>query len=144
MKRLAYLGALLLLLLFCSKHFPDENIITTKLLEIIEAQEQAWNEGSIEGFMAYYWNSEDFVFQSGNQRVRGWQALLERYKKNYAGEKMGTLDFTDIEVRVLTENLAYVLGRWQVTRNDTTNQGLFTILFKQLPEGWRIINDHSS
>jgi len=131
-------------LLFCSQPSPNTMQIKTELHTIIDQQQTAWNEGSIEGFMAYYWNSEDFVFQSGNNRVNGWQALLERYKKNYAGDNMGKLNFSDIDIKILTNNIAYVLGRWEVTRQDSTSAGLFTIIFKKLPEGWRIINDHSS
>jgi len=132
------------LLLYCSQPEPNTTQIKTELQTIIDQQQKAWNEGNIEGFMAYYWNSEDFVFQSGNNRVHGWQALLDRYKKNYSGENMGKLNFSDIDIKILTNNIAYVLGRWEVTRQDSTSEGLFTILFKKLPEGWRIINDHSS
>jgi ketosteroid isomerase-like protein len=131
-------------LLSCTSSAPDAEHIQSELTTIINKQVDAWNSGSIEGFMAYYWHSEDFTFQSGDDRIVGWQTLYERYKKNYAGDKMGRLDFSDIEVKVLTDDLAYVLGRWRVTREDSASQGLFTILFKKLPVGWRIINDHSS
>lgn len=107
-------------------------------------QKLSWNEGSIEGFMAYYWKSENFTFQSGNKRMIGWESLMAMYKKNYSGANMGQLDFTDIEINVIDPNNACVLGRWTVTTADTTKQGLFTLLFRNFDEGWRIIHDHSS
>jgi len=122
----------------------DVTEIKKEIQNIINQQEKAWNEGSIDGFMEYYWKSNEFTFQSGNNRIHGWDSLLDRYKKNYSGENQGKLDFSDIEINVLTDVYTYVLGRWKVTLTDTTNHGLFTLIFKQLPEGWRIINDHTS
>ena len=135
---------LIILFISCSSQEPNVAEVKEEIQNIINQQEKAWNEGDIEGFMEYYWNSEKFTFQSGNNRIRGWQSLLHRYKKNYSGENQGKLNFSDIEINVLTDEYAYVLGRWKVALADTTNQGLFTLIFKQLPEGWRIINDHTS
>jgi beta-aspartyl-peptidase (threonine type) len=115
-----------------------------ELLDILALQKAAWNERNIEGFMAYYWNSDRFTFQSGANRLHGWNALLERYKKSYSGESWGKLDFTDLEVNVLADDCAYVLGRWKLELKDAVREGLFTIIFNRLPEGWRIIHDHSS
>jgi ketosteroid isomerase-like protein len=118
--------------------------IEGEILNVLERQKIAWNNKDIEGFMAYYWKSEDFVFQSGNNRVRGWRALLERYKKNYSGENWGKLDFTDLEIKSLAKNNAYVIGRWKVTAGEALKEGLFTIILRRFPEGWRIIHDHTS
>jgi beta-aspartyl-peptidase (threonine type) len=115
-----------------------------ELLRILDLQKAAWNEQNIEGFMAYYWNSDQFTFQSGASRLYGWTALLERYKKSYSGENWGKLDFTDLEVNILGADSAYVLGRWKLDLKGAAKEGVFTIIFKRLPEGWRIIHDHSS
>ena len=118
--------------------------VKSDLLKILEIQKNAWNKQDILGFMAYYWKSEEFTFQSGANRLRGWNALLERYQKSYSGENWGILDFTDLEVKVLGCDYAYVLGRWNLAIKDTKKEGVFTIIFKRFPEGWRIIHDHSS
>jgi len=118
--------------------------IKTDVLRILDLQKAAWNRQDIEGFMAYYWNSGMFTFQSGANRLRGWGALLERYKKSYSGENWGILDFTDLEVNALGADHAYVIGRYKLALKDTRREGLFTIIFKRFPEGWWIIHDHSS
>jgi beta-aspartyl-peptidase (threonine type) len=123
--------------------FQDESI-AGELLNILHLQKAAWNEQNIEGFMAHYWNSEQFTFQSGANRLHGWKALLDRYKKSYSGENWGKLDFTDLEVNVLGPDSAYVLGRWKLGLKEAAKEGVFTIIFKRFPEGWRIIHDHSS
>lgn len=120
---------------------PD---IKEEILDVLAKQKTAWNKGDIEGFMKYYWHSEDFTFQSGNNRIQGWDALLARYKKKYSGENMGTLDFTDIVIKDLSHKSAVVLGRWEVKQKDETLRGLFTLVLKRMPEGWRIIHDHTS
>ncbi len=120
---------------------PD---IKEEILDVLAKQKTAWNKGDIEGFMKYYWHSEDFTFQSGNNRILGWNALLARYKKNYSGENMGTLDFKDIVVKTLSEKSALVIGRWEVKRNNEVLGGLFTLIIQHKPEGWRIIHDHTS
>ena len=142
MKKSVFL--LIICMLCCSLSALDIAKIKNEIQTILERQKMAWNEENIEGFMEYYWNSEKFTFHSGNTRLHGWDALLSRYKKSYSGENWGILDFTDIEIKVLSNDIAYVLGRWKLKLKDTSREGLFTIIFQRMPEGWRIIHDHSS
>ena len=138
---------IILILVFVLAHlagFSKPPDFEEEILDVLAKQKTAWNQGDIEGFMRYYWHSEDFTFQSGNNRILGWEALLARYRKNYSGENMGVLDFTDIIVRTLSEKSVLVLGRWQVKRKDETLGGLFTIVLQHKSEGWRIIHDHTS
>lgn len=112
---------------------------------ILDRQQASWNEGNIEGFMEYYWKSEEMTFQSGNRRLYSWNALLSRYKETYSRENMGKLDFTDIEIKVLSRDFAYVLGRWKLAFKDSSSkEGLFTLIFQRFSKGWRIILDHTS
>lgn len=136
---------LLIIPLLCSFQ-PASDIpnIKNEIQTILEKQKILWNEGDIEGFMEYYWNSEDFTFQSGNTRLQGWQALLSRYRKTYSGENMGKLDFTDIHIKALSNDIAYVLGRWKLILKDSSKEGLFTLIFQRMVEGWKIIHDHTS
>lgn len=115
-----------------------------EILSLLKAQIEAWNRGDFEGFMAYYWESPDMTFQSGNQRLSGWDTLLKRYQTNYAGAQRGELTFKDLETEVLSEDAAYVLGRYHLEYPDSVREGLFTIILKRFPQGWRIIHDHSS
>jgi len=57
---------------------------------------------------------------------------------------MGVLDFTDIAINVMSQEFVYVIGRWRVILKDSAKEGLFTIIFRHLPEGWKIIHDHTS
>jgi len=117
---------------------------TTEILCILEQQKKLWNEGNIEGFMEYYWNSESFTFQSGNNRLQGWKKLLSRYKRNYPTGNMGTLDFTDLMIKVLSDDFAFAIGRWKLTQKDSSPEGLFSLIFQRMSDGWKIIHDHTS
>lgn len=117
---------------------------TASIREIMDRQVAAWNKGDLEGFMGGYWKSDDLTFQSGNKRLKGWNTLLEMYQKNYSGENRGILEFTDIEMSVLSDQLILVLGRWSVTRNQSKNEGLFSLVFRRMGTDWKIIHDHSS
>ena len=118
--------------------------IEKELIRIHEIQRKAWNEGNIEGFMAHYWKSDKMTYQSGDTRLQGWEALLERYKNVYPKGNMGTLEFTDLIVHVLSDDSAYVIGRWKLISETWTKEGLFTTILKKMEDGWKIIHDHSS
>ena len=94
--------------------------------------------------MSHYWQSDNFSFQSGGNKLEGWESLRQRYEKNYAGENMGKLNFTDLDIKVLSRDIVLVLGRWEVQTRDSLKGGLFTLVIQRKPEGWRIIHDHTS
>jgi ketosteroid isomerase-like protein len=112
---------------------------------VLDAQAAAWNRGDIDGFMDGYARSNETTFISGETVTRGWQTVLDRYKKNYdSRDKMGTLAFTDLEIKPLSDDAAIALGHWQLTRTKDSPKGRFTLLFRRTPDGWRIIHDHTS
>ena len=111
---------------------------------VLEAQKAAWNRADIEGFMATYWNSDSLTFQSGKVRTHGWANVLARYKRTYAADNMGQLDFTDLAVTMLAADAAYVLGRFKLVMKDATSEGVFTLILRHTKDGWRIIHDHTS
>jgi beta-aspartyl-peptidase (threonine type) len=113
----------------------------------IDAQVAAWNNQDLNGFMAGYWNSTELTFFSGGTVTHGWQGAIERYKKSYQapGKEMGKLEFQDLQIEMLGPTSAFVRGKFMLTMPDGSHpQGLFTIVFRQFPEGWRIVHDHSS
>jgi beta-aspartyl-peptidase (threonine type) len=114
--------------------------------QVLDAQVAAWNKGNLKGFMAGYWKSEKLTFFSGDTVEHGWQATYERYQKRYQaeGREMGKLTFSELEIEVLGSDTAWVHGRWKLVTSKDTPGGLFTLIFKKFPEGWRIVHDHTS
>jgi beta-aspartyl-peptidase (threonine type) len=125
---------------------PPAQTVEQAVRQVLDEQVAAWNRGDLKGFMAGYWSSEELSFFSGSQRTRGWQATLDRYVERYQskGQEMGQLTFRDLEIEQLGPDSALARGRWQLKRSKDAPGGLFTLIFKRLPEGWRIVHDHTS
>jgi ketosteroid isomerase-like protein len=112
---------------------------------VLDAQRDAWNRGDVEGYMDGYERSKETVFVSGDNVTRGWQTVLDRYKKNYdSREKMGTLTFSDLEITPVGKDAAIVLGRWHLQRAQDEPHGRFTLILRRTSQGWKIIHDHTS
>ena len=119
--------------------------ISAEVQSVMNAQVLAWNAGDIEGFMRGYWKSEEMKFISGDNVSRGWQAALDRYKKNYDSKaKMGVLTFSELEVNVISKDAAVVLGSWALAREKDNPKGKFTLIFRKFKDGWKIVHDHTS
>ncbi len=115
--------------------------------QVLRTQQDAWNHHDLDTFMAGYWNSADLTFFSGAKQTSGWQATLDRYKATYAspGHEMGTLEFSALRIEMLGPESAFVRGAWHLTMTDgKTPHGLFTLVFRKFPDGWKIIHDHTS
>ena len=115
------------------------------ILAVLTAQQSDWNKGNIRGFMQGYWNSPELTFAGTREFTRGWQPVITRYEKTYADKAaMGTLDFSELEIRQLGPDAALVLGKWHLQRQAGDAGGIFTLIFQKFPEGWRIIHDHTT
>ena len=142
MKKLLLIALFVLLLAgLAAAQSKDEATIR----KILNDQTAAWNRGDIDGFMSGYWKSEKLEFVGGAAVTRGWQATLDRYKKNYdTREKMGTLSFSDVEFTQVSKDAAFIVMSWWIARTKDNPHGKSTLLFRKFKEGWRIVVDHSS
>ena len=123
---------------------PNE-AFTKQITALLEEQKEYWNAGDIDGFMRYYWKSDDLTFSSGGTTRRGWGSTLRRYREQYpTPEKMGKLAFSDLEVRPIGSAAALVLGRWALEREPDPVGGNFTLVLERHSGGWLIIHDHTS
>ena len=115
--------------------------------QVLADQVSAWNRGDIDGFMRGYKESPETTFV-GKTVQHGWQKVLERYKRNYpTKETMGTLDFSDLEVRMLDAQHAVATGKYHLARSAAGGgdaSGVFSLVWEKSAEGWKIILDHTS
>src|SRR5438874_5159702 len=118
---------------------------TAQIRSVLSAQQEAWNRGDIDAFMNGYARSASTVFISEDTIRRGWETLRDRYREKYSNRaKMGMLTFSKLEITLLSPDSAVVLGSWKLQRAEDRPHGRFTLIFKRLPEGWRIVHDHTS
>jgi uncharacterized protein (TIGR02246 family) len=114
--------------------------------QVLTEQTAAWNRGDVKAFMAGYDNSPETTFV-GKSVTHGWQQVLDHYLEGYnTREKMGKLEFSDLDVRVLDEATAVVTGRFHLTRTAAAGGdagGVYSLVFRRGASGWKIVLDHT-
>jgi uncharacterized protein (TIGR02246 family) len=126
----------------------------TAIRTVLEEQVAAWNRGDIPGFMASYEDSPETTFVGTSSVNKGFQPILERYKKGYATkEQMGTLTFKELDIRLLptaggVTEYAVVTGRFHLERaakgEATKDDGVFSLVWHKGVGGWKILLDHTA
>jgi ketosteroid isomerase-like protein len=112
---------------------------------VLDKQVAEWNAGNLAGFMETYSRSDSTRFASGGDVILGWQTVFDRYRRKYGDkETMGTLRMSDVDVQMLAPDSALAFGHWHLTRHSGNLSGLYTLLLRKTPEGWRIVHDHTS
>ncbi|HUQ93554.1 MAG TPA: nuclear transport factor 2 family protein [Bryobacteraceae bacterium] len=114
---------------------------------VLALQQEAWNRGDIQGFMAGYENSAETTM-IGRSVLTGYQAILDNYRKRYPGKAgMGYLRFDDIKVRLVEADVAIATGRYTVKRDAAHGgevTGRFTLILRRKHDDWKILHDHTS
>jgi len=149
-KILSYLVAsLMLLVLLGASVYSQKNALETldehNIRKVLDDQAAAWNRADTDTFMLGYWKSDQTEFVGAGGINRGWTAVLDRYRHAYPDAKaMGQLTFGNVEIHLLSAEYAYVLGEFHLQREKDNPSGVFTLIFRKTPDGWRIIHDHST
>ena len=149
MKRLGlgriWLGLMFVVMAGCATRPKVANDADAAIRFVLAAQQAAWNRQDLAGFMAGYARGDQTRFASGGDVTRGWQTVFDRYARRYStAEAMGRLNFSAVEITVLGDDSAVAFGRWELERSADRPWGLFTLVFRRLPEGWRVVHDHTS
>jgi ketosteroid isomerase-like protein len=133
-----------LFLLYAQNIFAQKNNDVDIQL-VLHNQEKAWNNGDLEAFMKGYWESDSLMFVGKSGITYGWQKTLDNYKKGYPDTAaMGKLHFDILEMKPVSEDHYFVIGKWQLTRSIGNIGGYFSLLFKKINGEWLIICDHTS
>lgn len=145
MRTVLIIATAVLLLAAASCGSYDETQIKREIMAVMDASEAGWNSGDLESYMQCYLESDSMRFGGNGDVTYGWRPVLERYQKKYTDKAvMGTLSFSDIDITVLSRDAALVFGRWRLDRENDHPEGLYTLLLRKTPGGWKIVHDHSS
>ena len=128
----------------------DEAAIRSVMMD----QQVAWNRGDVSAFMQGYEDSPDTEFVGATSVGKGFQPILENYRKSYSSAaQMGKLTFSHLDVRLLPGSCnaveyAVVTGNFHLDRKQkgavAKDDGIFSLLWRKGPQGWKIIVDHTS
>ncbi|BDD09609.1 hypothetical protein FUAX_20410 [Fulvitalea axinellae] len=131
----------------------DKNVNTKKadlsemnrsIQDVMDQQAADWNRGNIKAYMNGYWNSDSLMFIGGSGLTYGWQNTLDNYLRAYPDrEAMGKLKFSELQFRPIDNENCFVVGKWYLTKNSKDRWGYFSLFWKRMPNGWKIIADHT-
>ena len=115
------------------------------ILQILNRQVSDWNAGRVDKFMNGYWQSDSLTFVGKAGVTYGYQATLDNYKTRYPTRaSMGSLKFDILQLDFPSPNVAYVIGRFHLTRPTIGDaDGHFTLLWRKIKNRWVIVSDHS-
>jgi uncharacterized protein (TIGR02246 family) len=112
---------------------------------VLNKQVAAWNRGDTDAFLEGYASDTVFV---GEKMTRGLEDLKKRYQEHYPTRAaMGKLGFYDLEIHPMGKDYAYVIGRWQLEREQDGGgnvSGVYSLVFRRTAIGWKIVLDHTN
>ena len=121
----------------------DINAINDLLAKLADR----WNARDIEGYLSAYWNSPQLLVVSGDEQVRGWQALRDSYKDGYPDPMtMGLMQYSRIQVKFSKPDLALSKTSWSLTYPNSNGQvvGDTTLNLQRFNDGWKVISAYST
>ena len=137
---------LILALCACATSRPFTADDDRAIRGVLAAQQDAWNRGDLDGYMAGYEQTDALIFTSGSKIRRGWRETHDKVRTKYGSDKstMGKLGFEILGVQQLGADGAIVLGRWKLVDTPVAGSGVFSVALRRTSAGWRVVHDHTS
>jgi len=111
-------------------------------VKVVVAQEAAWNNGDLDGFLARFKDDPGTEAVLGTP-AKGLANIRSAFHTNYPNrESMGLIGYSDVEARELGENYALATGKYHLERSKKAGgpaDGTFTEVLEKTPKGWQII-----
>lgn len=123
----------------------DSKIDKVAIQNALMNQQNDWNQGDIPAFMEGYIKSEALSFIGSKGITRGWQNTLDNYLKSYPDSTaMGQLEFEILELKKLSSEYYYMIGKYTLHRVSDQPSGYFNLVWQKVENNWLIISDHTS
>ena len=136
---------LIAVLCFSFIQLSAQNSNEKAIINLLNKQANEWNKGNIDEFMKGYWNNDSLMFIGKTGVTYGYLNTLNNYKKNYTNsDQMGNLTFEFLQVKKISSEYYWVLGKWFLKRSVGDVGGHYTLLFRKINGKWLIVADHSS
>ncbi len=102
-------------------------------------------KGILKNSMKGCWNSDSLMFMGKSGVTYGYENTLNNYKKSYPDTSaMGKLSYNILQVKKLSPEYYFVVGKWLLTRTAGNLQGHYSLIFRKIKGSWVIVSDHSS
>ena len=135
-----------LMLLLTARAMAQSGADRKVILATLDRQTTDWNAGNIDAFMHGYWESDSLMFVGKNGVTYGYENTYQGYLKRYPDRAtMGTLKFDILNVFFPGKGVAFVVGKWHLTRPEAGDVGgHYTLLWRKIKGKWTIVCDHTS
>ena len=135
-----------LMLLLTARAMAQSGADRKVILATLDRQTTDWNAGNIDAFMHGYWESDSLMFVGKNGVTYGYENTYQGYLKRYPDRAtMGTLKFDILNVSFPGKGVAFVVGKWHLTRPEAGDVGgHYTLLWRKIKGKWTIVCDHTS
>ncbi|MFM9908812.1 MAG: YybH family protein [Chitinophagaceae bacterium] len=135
----------LLPLMFISIVSYSQSKDEKQIRQLLATQAASWNTGNIDEFMHGYWENDSLMFIGKTGVTYGYTNTLNNYKKGYSDTaQMGQLKFDILQVKKISSDAFFVVGKWFLKRTVGDIGGHYTLLFRKIKGKWVIVADHSS
>jgi ketosteroid isomerase-like protein len=117
--------------------------------DILVRSAAAWNAGDLKGFLAFYEDSPDTIYLNTTRVVTGYTAIQKMYSERFDTEHAlgaGILSMSLLRVAPLGSEHALAVGRYSLKQAPAQTGpacGVFSLVFRKTPAGWRITADHA-
>jgi uncharacterized protein (TIGR02246 family) len=100
-------------------------------------------------FAAYFKPGEDLIYVLNNRRFSSQAAVRETFRAMLGRQSEFDPRWIDRRVQVLAPDVAVFTGAFRTTARDTSGaawgaEGVVTFAARLEPEGWRVVNWHTS
>ncbi len=118
----------------------------TEVKQALDGQVDAWNKQELEKAMSYYWNSTEMLWISKAGIMKGYQPVLEEFKKDFADKsKMGVYSYDSLHIEKISGNSVYFVIRWKIVLDGQRKMGgISSQVWKKIDSTWVIAAEHAS
>lgn len=113
---------------------------------VIRGLQSDWNAADMTAYLDAYGKGDDMRLVYGKTWLAGWDAVNRMFREAWPDERrMGKFTIDEMEVRLLTDDVAVATGRFEHIFPHETIRGAFTHVLEKTADGaWEIEHEHTS
>lgn len=113
-----------------------------EVLVVLNYYADMWNQGDVDALQGYY--HQDFVLVTDKGIVQRNQLIDDIGSLGQSGGQRGKLDFSQLEVRSLSDGNAVAYGITRLKFDDGSSiANWFSTLYVKTPFGWKAVLTHN-
>jgi Protein of unknown function (DUF3225) len=124
---------------------PDYSVEEKVITAEIARQYQSWTARNIDGYMAPFWKSPLLVYIVDSYVMMGWDSAYGLIQRDFpVGHDAGNPALERLQINIAGPDAAVSVEWWTVHFKAVDVHGNTSSSWRKFPEGWRIIECHTS